>query len=77
MTRLPRLTGERLIKTLQRAGFNDMRIRGSHHFLRHPDGRVTVVPVHTGETIGPGLLAKILRDCELSHDELRELLDVR
>ena len=77
MTRLPRLTGERLIKTLQRAGFNDVRIRGSHHFLRHPDGRVTVVPVHTGETIGPGLLAKILRDCELSRDELRELLDVR
>ncbi|MGB2983138.1 MAG: type II toxin-antitoxin system HicA family toxin, partial [Candidatus Bipolaricaulia bacterium] len=61
MTRLPRLTGERLIKTLQRAGFNDVRIRGSHHFLRHPDGQVTVVPVHTGETIGPGLLAKILR----------------
>jgi len=67
----------KLIKTLQRAGFNDVRIRGSHHFLRHPDGRVTVVPVHTGETIGPGLLAKILRDCELSRDELRELLDVR
>jgi len=65
------------IKTLQRAGFHDVRIRGSHHFLRHPDGRVTVVPVHTGETIGPGLLAKILRDCELSRDELRELLDVR
>jgi len=41
--------------------------------LRHPDGRVTVVPIHSGETIGPGLLSKILRDCELTRDELFEL----
>lgn len=51
-----------------------MRIKGSHHVLRHSDGRTTVVPVHAGETIGPGLLAKILRDCELTTDQLEELL---
>jgi predicted RNA binding protein YcfA (HicA-like mRNA interferase family) len=43
-----------------------VRIKGSHHFLRHPDGRATVVPVHAGETIGPGLLAQILRDVEMT-----------
>ncbi len=69
MTRLPRLTGEQLIKALKGAGFDDVRVRGSHHFLRHRDGRTTVVPVHAGETIGPGLLAKILHDCELTRDE--------
>lgn len=74
MTRLPRLTGEELINILQKAGFSSVRIRGSHQFLRHPDGRVTIVPVHSGETIGPGLLSKILRDCELSRDEFLELL---
>ncbi len=74
MTRLSRLTGDELVKILQNAGFNDVRIRGSHHFLRHSDGRVTVVPVHSGETIGPGLLSKILRDCELSRDEFLLLL---
>ena len=74
MTRLPRLTGEELIKILQGAGFDDVRRRGSHHFLRHSDGQVTVVPVHSGETIGPGLLSKILRDCELSRDEFLQLL---
>lgn len=74
MTRLPRLSGEELIKALQSAGFNDVRTRGSHHFLRHSDGRVTVVPVHSGETVGPGLLSKILRDCELSRDEFLQLL---
>jgi predicted RNA binding protein YcfA (HicA-like mRNA interferase family) len=28
------------------------------------------VPVHSGETIGPGLLRAILRDVEMSVDEL-------
>jgi hypothetical protein len=30
-------------------------------------------PVHAGETIGPGLMSKILRESELSRDELIEL----
>jgi len=42
--------------------------------LRHPDGRATTVPVHAGETIGPGLLSKILRDTKLSRDEIEALL---
>src|SRR3970040_2287395 len=37
------------------AGFQVIRTKGSHHFLRHPDGRATVIPAHSGETIGPGL----------------------
>jgi predicted RNA binding protein YcfA (HicA-like mRNA interferase family) len=73
MTRLPRLTGKELIKTLGKAGFVVIRIKGSHHYLRHADGRATVVPVHAGETIGPGLMATILADCEISADELRGL----
>jgi predicted RNA binding protein YcfA (HicA-like mRNA interferase family) len=34
----------------------------------------TVVPVHTSETIGPGLFKQILRDVELSREEFRDLL---
>jgi predicted RNA binding protein YcfA (HicA-like mRNA interferase family) len=70
MTNIPSFDGRKLIKTLQRKGFEVVRIRGSHHFLRHPDGRATVVPVHAKETIGVGLFHKILRDCELSIEEL-------
>ncbi len=29
-----------------------LRVKGSHHFLRHGDGRSTVLPVHAGEMIG-------------------------
>jgi predicted RNA binding protein YcfA (HicA-like mRNA interferase family) len=74
MTRLPRLTGKEIIAVLHSAGFALVRIRGSHHFLQHPDGRVTVIPVHSGEIVGPGLLTKILLDCDLSRDEFLQLL---
>ena len=76
MSRAPRLTGEQLIAALKRAGFVVTRIRGSHHFMRHEDGRATVVPVYSGETIGPGLLHKILRDCEFTIRSLEALLDL-
>lgn len=69
-----RVKGKDLIATLERAGFKVTRTHGSHHFLRHPDGRVTTVPVHAGETIGPGLLSKILRDTKLSRTDLEDLL---
>jgi len=69
-----RLTGADLVTALGKAGFTTIRIRGSHHRMHHPDGRVTVVPIHSGETIGPGLLARILRDCSLDRDQLLELL---
>lgn len=74
MTKLPALTGKELIAALSHAGFEVARVRGSHQILRHTDGRTTVVPVHAGETIGPGLLAAILRDCELTRSQLRSLL---
>jgi len=74
MSRLPSLTGKQVIKALKKVGFVTERQKGSHAFLRHPDGRATVVPAHTGETIGPGLLSKILRDVEHTKDDLLKLL---
>jgi predicted RNA binding protein YcfA (HicA-like mRNA interferase family) len=73
MSRL-RVRGRELIRALQKAGFSIIRTKGSHHFMRHPDGRATVIPVHAGETIGPGLLNQILNDTEISRDELQKLL---
>lgn len=74
MTRLPPISGRELIAALGRKGFQTVRIKGSHHVLRHADGRMTVVPVHAREEIGPGLLSKILRDCDMNRDDLRDLL---
>jgi predicted RNA binding protein YcfA (HicA-like mRNA interferase family) len=74
VSKLPRPTAKDLIAELEKADFTVIRIKGSHHFLRHTDGRKTVVPVHAGETIGPGLLAKILKVCDVTASQLAGLL---
>ena len=74
MTKSPKLSGKNLIKLLKLLGFEVVRIKGSNHILKHNDGRMTVVPVHSNEIIGPGLLSKILQDCELTYDEFLTLL---
>ena len=74
MSTFPAVTGQRLIKALRKLGFEVRRRKGSHNFLQHVDGRCTVVPVHAGETIGRGLLSQIIRDCEISTEELKKFL---
>jgi len=74
VTALPSITGKDLVGVLKKVGFQVMRVKGSHHFLRREDGRTTVVPVHSVETIGPGLFSKILRDCDLTREELHKFL---
>jgi predicted RNA binding protein YcfA (HicA-like mRNA interferase family) len=72
MPQLPVISGKEFIKFLQTLGFIVVRVNGSHHRLKHPDGRVTTVPVHKNEDLPKGLLHKIIReDLEL---ELNEFL---
>lgn len=73
MSKLLRIDGKSVVVALSKAGFEITRIKGSHRFLRHADGRATVVPVHSGETVGPGLLSKILNDCDLTREEFERL----
>jgi len=44
---------------------------------KHPDGRITIIPYHSGEKIGPGLLNKIIKkDLGISREEfMRKLRD--
>ena len=74
MTRLPSLNGEQIVKALGKAGFQVFRQRGSHVYLKHPDGRATVVPAHKGESVGRGLLRKIIQDADLGREEFLKLL---
>ncbi len=75
MSRLPQITAQELIKLLTRLGFNVIRQSGSHVFLKHNDGRTTVIPNHPGEKIDRGLLNKILRkDVQISREKFEKLL---
>jgi predicted RNA binding protein YcfA (HicA-like mRNA interferase family) len=72
---LPILKPRELIRNLERMGFRLARkSKGSHRQFEHSDGRRTMVPVHKGRDIGPGLLRKILRDIDLTAEELRDRL---
>jgi predicted RNA binding protein YcfA (HicA-like mRNA interferase family) len=75
MPPLPRITGREVLQALTKLGWVVVVQKGSHVQLKHPDrsGRVTV-PVHSGETIGPGLLRSILNQAGVTAEELRAAL---
>ena len=72
--KLKPISAEKLIKILESIGFLKIRQKGSHIFLRHPDGRTTVIPLHSDEKIGRGLLKKILKDIDLSREDFSKLV---
>ena len=74
MPQLPVISGKEFIKFLLSIGFILVRVNGSHHRLKHPDGRVTTVPVHKNEDLPKGLLRKIIReDLDMDLDEFLKL----
>jgi len=54
---------------LLKMGFARVRQRGSHRQYRHPDGRCTTVPFHSGRDISPILLRQIAKDVGMSAEE--------
>lgn len=72
--KLPLLNPKELIKILKKLGFEIIRQRGSHVYLKHKDGRCTVVPVHTRREIGRGLLKRILNEIEISREKFLKLI---
>jgi predicted RNA binding protein YcfA (HicA-like mRNA interferase family) len=75
MPPLPRVTGREVARALGKLGWVVVVQKGSHAQLKHPTrgGRVTV-PLHAGETIGPGLLRSILSQAGITVEELRTVL---
>jgi predicted RNA binding protein YcfA (HicA-like mRNA interferase family) len=74
MPHFPAISGKDFIKLLLFNVFVVIRINGSHHRLKHPDGRLTTVPVHKNNNLPQGLLRKIIReDLELELEEFLKL----
>jgi predicted RNA binding protein YcfA (HicA-like mRNA interferase family) len=71
---LPAVPGAKVVRALERAGFTVVRISGSHHVMRHPDGRTVVVSVHAGRDIAKGTLRNILAIIGMGAGEFRQLL---
>ena len=75
MPPLPGVTGRDVVRALGKLGWVIVAQKGSHAQLKHPirGGRVTV-PMHAGETLGPGLVRSILSQAGLTPEELRAVL---
>ena len=75
MPKLPVISGKELITALKKAGFVEVRQRGSHISLQKVTSKITyktVVPLH-GE-LAKGTIIDILHQTGLSRDDLLELL---
>ena len=72
---LPAISGKGFIKLLEKLGFTVIRINGSHHRMKHPDGRITTIPLHKNDPLPKGLLRKIIReDLQMDVEEIRSLM---
>jgi len=71
MARLPILKSVELVKIVENYGFIKVRQSGSHQIFKHPDGRFTTIPIHR-KTLGKGLLRKILKDVQISIEEIKK-----
>lgn len=75
MATLPAISGKALIKLLEKQGFFVTRIKGSHHRMKHNDGRVTTIPVHKNDELPKGLLRKIIReDLKIEVEDFNKLV---
>ena len=72
--KLPRLTAKELIRVLERKGWEFDRSRGSHHVYVHPATRQTLTVPVARRVMSIGTLSRLLKDADISRDELRELL---
>ena len=72
--KLPRVTAAEIIKLLEKSGFVLVRQSGSHKIYKNAEGRRTTVPFHAGKTLHPKLLKSILKESDITVEELRDLL---
>ena len=66
--KLPSFNSRQVISILKRRAF--ARQSGSHAVFIHPDGRRTTVPIHGQRDLGKGILHQIMRDAELTVDDM-------
>lgn len=72
---IPRITGAQAVAAFEKAGFEVVRIKGSHHIMKregHPYR--LAIPVHGSKIIGKGLLASQIENAGLTVEEFRDLL---
>jgi len=74
MPKLPNIKGKKLVKILNKLGWNLDHIQGSHYILRNKNGKKLTVAIHGNSEIPKGTLFGILNDANISKEEILRLL---
>lgn len=73
--RLPHITAMELVRALKRDGWQPARQSGSHMTMKHLHKKgCVIVPIHAVVTIKPKTLVTILKQAELTLEDLYKLL---
>jgi len=72
--KLPRVNAADAVRALEKAGFFLARQSGSHRIYKNAEGQRVTVPYHSGKELHPKILKNILRDADLTAEELLELM---
>lgn len=71
MPKLPHVSGQQVLRALERLGFQNVRQSGSHVVMKR-ESKGCVVPMHAEVKVGT--LAGVLRQAEVSPDEFIDAL---
>jgi predicted RNA binding protein YcfA (HicA-like mRNA interferase family) len=70
MAKLPRANGDKHIAAFKRAGWKVNHIEGSHYILIKEGSDIHLsIPVHSGKTLGMGLLKKLISRANITNEE--------
>ena len=73
MSKLPQVKPTKLAKTLKKLGFKSRPEKGSHIIFYRENGKYASIPMHS-KPIGKGLLHKILKQIDISAEEIKKHL---
>jgi predicted RNA binding protein YcfA (HicA-like mRNA interferase family) len=71
MPKLPHVSGQQILRALERLGFHRVRQSGSHVVMKR-ESKGCVIPMHAEVKVGT--LAGVLRQAEVSPDEFIDAL---
>ena len=75
MPKLKPLSASELIKIVAKLGYVFLRQKGSHATFANKDGKIIVIPIHSGRKIDRGLLLRIIKkELQMTREEFEKLL---
>ncbi|MCH8294491.1 type II toxin-antitoxin system HicA family toxin [Candidatus Poribacteria bacterium] len=73
-SRLPRITANQIISVLEQQSFECVRQSGSHKIYKNVLGMRVTVPFHAGKILHPKVLKSIMKDADISLEQLQDML---